>query len=152
LLLLVASYLFRLGVFCRGMRHANFSEVTWKVFAMPGAYTRLLAQIGQSGPVLLVTIPVALIVYFAWRRARYFGNTAPLMIAALFLFFGLGMPHYPGFGFQLMAVPFLFVFVAGIAADLLETRHHDLVAACVWGLLLANALWNLAKLTRVGRS
>ena len=119
---------------------------------MPGAYTRLLVQIGQSGPVLLVTIPVALIAYFAWRRTRYFGNTAPLMIAALFLVLGLGMPHYPGFGFQLMAVPFLFVFVAGIAADLLETRHHDLVAACVWGLLLANALWNLAELARVGRA
>jgi hypothetical protein len=151
-LLLLASYLFRLGVFWRGMRHAKFFEITWKVFAMPGAYTRLLAQIGQSGPVLLVTIPVALIAYFAWRRTRYFGNTAPLMIAALFLTLGLGMPHYPGFGFQLMAVPFLFVFVAGIGADLLETRHHDLVAACVWGLLLANALWNVAELARVGRS
>jgi hypothetical protein len=43
------------------------------------------------------------------------------------------------------------VFVAGIAADLLETRHHDLVQACVWGLVVANALWNLAELARVGR-
>jgi hypothetical protein len=73
------------------------------------------------------------------------------MIAALFLLFGLGTPHYPGFGFQLMAVPFLFVFVAGITADLLETRHRELVKACVWGLLLANAFWNLAELARVGR-
>jgi hypothetical protein len=50
-----------------------------------------------------------------------------------------------------MAAPFLFVFVAGIAADLLETRQRDLVKACVWGLLVANALWNLAELARVGR-
>jgi hypothetical protein len=50
-----------------------------------------------------------------------------------------------------MAVPFLFVFVAGIAADLLETRHRELAKACVWGLLLANAFWNLAELARVGR-
>jgi hypothetical protein len=151
-LLLLASYLFHVGVFWHGMRHARFLEITWKVFAMPAAYMRILAQIGQSGPALLVMIPVALIAYFAWRRPRYFGNTAPLLVAALFLILGLSMPHYPGFGFQLMAVPFLFVFVAGIAADLLETRYHDLVFACLWGLLLANALWNLAELARVGRS
>jgi hypothetical protein len=111
----------------------------------------MLAQIGQSGPALLLAIPATLITYFVWRRPRYFGNTAPLMIAALFLIFSLGTPYYPGFGFQLMAAPFLFVFVAGIAADLLETRHHDLVQACVWGLVVANALWNLAELARVGR-
>ena len=111
----------------------------------------MLREIGQSGPALLVAIPVALITYFAWRRPRYFGNTAPAMIALLFLLFSLGTPHYPGFGFQLMAVPFWFVFVAGVAADLLETRQRDLVRACVWGLLVANALWNLAELARVGR-
>jgi hypothetical protein len=43
------------------------------------------------------------------------------------------------------------VFVAGIAADLLETRRRELAMACIWGLLLANALWNLAELARVGR-
>jgi hypothetical protein len=150
-LLLLASYLFRPSVFWQGLRHASFSGITWQAFLMPAAYVRILSHILQSGPVLLVAIPVALISYFAWRRPRYFGNTAPLMIAALFLFLSLGTPHYPGFGFQLMAVPFLFVFVSGIAADLLETRHHDLVMACVWGLLLANALWNLTELARMGR-
>jgi len=150
-LLLLASYLFRPSVFWQGMRHARFFPITWQAFLVPANYVRILAQIGQSGPALLMVIPGALITYFAWRRPRYFGNTAPLMIAALFLLFSLGTPHYPGFGFQLIAVPFLFVFAAGIAADLLETRQRDLVTACVWGLLLANALWNLAELARVGR-
>jgi hypothetical protein len=150
-LLLLASYLFRPSVFWQGIGHARFFGITWQAFLMSGTYTRILAQIGQSGPVLLLAaLPVTLIVYFAWPRPRYFGNTAPLMIAALFLLISLGTPHYPGFGFQLIATPFLFVFVAGIAADLLETRQHDLVLACVWGLLLANALWNLAELARVG--
>jgi hypothetical protein len=149
--LLFASYLFRPGVFWQGMRHAEFFGITWQAFLMPAAYSRILAQIDQSGPALLVAIPAALIAYLVWRRPRYFGNTAPMMIAALFLLFSLGTPHYPGFGFQLIAVPFLFVSVAGIAADLLETRRRDLVMACVWGLLLANALWNLAELARVGR-
>lgn len=150
-LLLMASYLFRPDVFWQGMRHATFFGITWRAFLVPTTYTRILAQLGQSGPVLLVAIPVALITYFVWRRPRYFGNTAPLMMAALFLLFSLGTPHYPGFGFQLMAAPFWFVFIAGIAADLLETRHRELILASVWGLLTANALWNLAELARVGR-
>jgi hypothetical protein len=63
---------------------------------------------------------------------------------------GLGTPHYPGLGFQFMAVPFVFVFVAGIAADLLESRHRQVALAAVWGLLVANAAWNLWELARVG--
>jgi len=150
-LLLLASYLFRPVLFWHSIRHARFFGIAWQAFLVPATYLRILAQIGRSGPTLLVAIPVAFITYSIWRRPRYFGNTAPLMIAALLLFFSLGTPHYPGFGFQLMAVPFLFVFVAGIAADLLETRYRDLAMACVWGLLVANALWNLAELAHVGR-
>ncbi len=149
-LLLFASYLWHPGIAWQGIRHATFFAVTWQAFRMPATYARMLAQIGQSGPALLLAIPVALITYSVWRRPRYFGNTAPLMIAALFLLFSLGAPHYPGFGFQLVALPFWFVFVAGIAADLLETSQRDLVKACVWGLVLANALWNLTELARVG--
>jgi len=149
--LLFASYLFRPSVFWQGMRHARFLGITWQALVMPATYVKLLTQIGQSGPALLLAIPLGLVVYSAWRRPRYFGNTAPLLIAALFIACSLCTPHYPGFGFQLMATPFLFVFVAGIAADLLETPRRDLVTACVWGLLLANALWNLAELARVGR-
>ena len=150
-LLLLACYLFRPSLMWQGLRHASFSGITWPAFLLPGSYAGIVRQLGQSGPALLVAIPVALTAYSVWPRPRYFGNTAPLMIAGLLLLLSLGMPHYPGFGFQLMAVPFLFVFVAGIAADLLETGRRELVLAWVWGLLLANALWNLAELARVGR-
>jgi hypothetical protein len=150
-LLLFACYLFRPSLFWQGIRHARFFGITWPAFLMPATYVRILAQIGQSGPALLLAVPAALIVYFSWRRSRYFGNTAPLLIAVLFLLLSLGMPHYPGFGFHLIATPFWFVFIAAIAADLLETKKRDLVLACVWGLLLANALWNMAELARVGK-
>jgi hypothetical protein len=86
-----------------------------------------------------------------WKRARYFGNTAPLIVSLLFLTLGLGSPHYPGLGFRLVALPFLFVFVAGVAADLLETNYRSLVAASVGGLLMAYALWNLMALIPAGR-
>jgi len=150
LLLLFAAYFFRAHEFWQGLRHANWMEVTWRAFAMPGAYRELLAELGQGSPALVMAVPVTLLVYMLWPRARYFGNTAPLLVALLCLFLGLGAPHYQGLGFQLVALPFLFVFVAGICADLLETKQRPIVFACISGLLLAYAIWSLTELTRAG--
>lgn len=149
LLLIYASYFFRAGAFWQGMRHASFFGAWWKAYTMPQAYHQVLAQLGQSSPALVLALPVALITYCSWPRARYFSNMAPLLVAALFLSLALGMPHYPGLGFQFMTIPFLFVFVAGIAADLLETRHRQVALAAVWGLLVANGAWNVWELARV---
>ncbi len=41
---------------------------------------------------------------------------------------------------------FLFVFVAGVFADLMETRQSVLVTAAVFGLLSASALRNVLQL------
>jgi len=86
-----------------------------------------------------------------WKRARYFGNVAPLVIAALLMFLAMAAPSFPGEGFQLTALVFLFVFVAGVFADLLETRHGLLVMAALGGLLIASAAWNLMELSRAAR-
>ena len=145
-----AFYGFRAHAFWQGLLHASFLGVGWKAYTMPQAYRLVLAQLGQSSPALVLALPVALVTYFCWPRARYFGNTAPLLVAALSLGLALGTPHYPGLGFQFIALPFLYVFVAGIAADLLETRHRQVVMAAVWGLLVANATWSMWELARVG--
>lgn len=117
---------------------------------MGGAYRQLVAHLRDICPALALALPAGLIAFASWQRARYFGNTAPLLVATLFLIFGLATPHYQGFGFQLLAVPFLFVFVAGILADLLETRQRALVLGCICGLLGASALWNLVQLAQAG--
>ncbi|HEX3352697.1 MAG TPA: hypothetical protein VHS34_07730 [Terriglobales bacterium] len=150
-LILYTSYFFHAAELWRGLKHATFSGLTWRAFLMPLAYRQVLAQLGQSCPALVVAVPIALVAYLGWPRARYFGNNAPLLIAALFLTMAVAMPHYPGLGFQLIAVPFLFVFVAGIAADLIETRQRPVALAAVWALLVANAAWNLWELARAGR-
>jgi hypothetical protein len=150
LLLAYASYFFHAHDFWEGIRHASFFGISWKAYTMPEAYHQVAAQLGQSSPALVVALPVALITYFAWPRTRYFGNTAPLLVALLFLGLGLGAPHFPGLGFQFMAIPFLFVFVAGVAADLVETRYREIALASIWGLLAANAGWSLWELARTG--
>jgi hypothetical protein len=146
--LLYASYFFRLQAFWEGLRHAGFG-VSWQPFAMGRAYWYVWQQLMGASPALALAVPAALITYAVWPRVRYFGNTAPLLVAVGFLVLGMGTPHAPGFGFLLMAVPFVFVFVAGVCADLLETRQRSLVLACVWGLLAANALWSLLELAQV---
>jgi len=58
-------------------------------------------------------------------------------------------PHLAGAGFLLAAVPFVFLFVSGVLADLMETGHRLLVTACVLGMLAAYAMWSLLNLARV---
>ena len=148
LLFLFASYVFHGAVFWQGLRHADFLGWTWRAFLMPGAYGQVVSQLAQSSPALVAAVPAAIVTYIAWPRARYFGNTAPLLVAVIFLVLAIATPHYPGLGFNLIAVPFLFVFVAGIAADLLETPQRSLVLSCILGLLVANGVWNLWELAR----
>jgi hypothetical protein len=118
---------------------------------MWGAYRELVLHLAQISPVLLILFPATLLVYASWRRPRYFGNTAPLLVVGLCLPLAVLTPHYPGFGFVLVAVPFMLVFIAGVAADLLETKYRNLAWACVWGLLMGVAIWNLSSVVRAGR-
>jgi hypothetical protein len=149
--LLGSSYFFRLRDIWNNLAVASFFPVSWNAFTMPRAYHQVLAQLGQSNPALVLALPAALITYACWPRTRYFCNTAPLLVAILFLVLALGTPHFPGLGFQLFALPFLFVFIAGISADLLETRYRQLPQAGIWGLLAANAIWHVWEIARVGR-
>jgi hypothetical protein len=149
LLVIASSYFFRLRLFWQGLRHAHFFPITGSAFQMPGAYWHFAEQMVQGCPALLVALPVALAVFACWHRTQYFGNFAPLLVAALFVTMGVGMPHYPGMGFRLITLPFLFLFIAGIGADVLETRQRPWVLPAIAGLLASYALWSLMELGRV---
>lgn len=150
-LLLFSSFAFRPAEMWRSLAHARFFALEWSAFAMPGAYRQAGENLGQICPALLMAFPAALAAYIVWPRTRYFGNSAPLLVAVAFLLFAVGSPHYPGLGFTLVAVPFLFVFISGVLADLLETRQRLLVMAGLWGLLGASAFWNLMQLATLPR-
>ena len=149
--ILFAAYFFQPSAFWQALHHAAWLGITWQTFGMAGAYREMVLQLGQNCPALLLALPVALVVYAIWSRTRYFGNSAPLLIAILCLVLGFVTPHYQGLGFQLVALPFLFVFVAGISADLFESKQRSLAMACVVGLLAAYAVWSVSELARVAR-
>ena len=83
LLLMFASYFFHPLLFWRGMMHAGWLQFEPRALAMPFSYPQGLREIFLGSPPLLLALPVALAAYLAWKRARYFGNTAPLAIALL---------------------------------------------------------------------
>ena len=151
MLILFASYFFHPVLFWQGLTHARWLQFDPRALSMPFSYGQGLYWMFSGNPPLMLALPAALIAYFGWKRVRYFGNTAPLGIALLLFVLTLAAPQFPGQGFGLTALVFLFIFVAGVFADLLETRHGLLVMAGLCGLLIASAVWNLLQLARLGR-
>ena len=151
LLVFLSFYFFHLHAFAASMRCADFWDLDWHGLAMLGAYKSIGAEIGRACPALALLAPVALATYAVWPRTRYFGNTAPLVVGALFVALALAHPNAVQGGFLLATVPFLFIFVAGVLADLMQTRYSRPVAACVVALLAVYILRSLIALAHVPR-
>jgi hypothetical protein len=148
-LLLFATYFFRPQEFREGLRQAEFWGATWRGFTFLSVYKQTLIEIVRSSPALVLGLPVTLFTYAVWRRTRYFGNTAPLLVAVLFVIFAMAHPHSAGSGFLLAAIPFVFLFVAGVLADLLETSYRPLVLACTLAMLIFYVARTLLALAEV---
>lgn len=151
LLILFAAYFFHPTLLWGGLEHARWWEFDPAALAAAVSHRRIARVMLGGSPALSLALPVAVVAYAAWGRARYFGNTAPLLIAAMLMVLAMGDPLFPGQGYELAGLVFVVVFVAGVFADLLETRHRAVVAAAVSGLLIAAAVWNVLQLVRLGR-
>ncbi len=92
-------------------------------------------------PTLLAMLMLCLI-YATSRRSRFFGNTVPLVMAALLLVL---LPTGTQAQAWFWAVPFALTFLGGIWADLLESRQRKiflgLAMALVAAQTLVTALW-----------
>jgi hypothetical protein len=89
-----------------------------------------------DGYVLVAFFIVALTAYGSWPRARYFGNTAPLLTALATVLLFLLVPALHIWSASL-GLSFIYVFVGGVAADVLETGLRRATAiVLVAGFLL----------------
>jgi len=148
--ILLASYGFSPSSFVEQMKHARFWPEAAEALGLSFVYVSLAQRIVRTSPALLAFLPMTVITYIAWPRARYFGNTAPLLVAMLLFFLSLMTPHQPGTAMQLAAMPVLFVFISGVLADLAETRYRQLVLGLAAGLLGAHVIWSISGLLRLG--
>jgi hypothetical protein len=151
IVLFLCLYSFHLHAFSESMQHALFWGETWRGFVVLGVYKQVALQIGRACPALALALPFALVTYTVWSRTRYFGNTAPLLVAVVFVLLAMANPHLGGAGFLLAAIPFLFLFVSGALADLLETTYRPVILACVIALLLTYVARTLLALAQVPR-
>ena len=148
-LILLASYRFSFREFAVSFARAQLLPFVGSALAMKVTYRLLGTTLLRSGPAVLFLLFVSVVTYIVWSRTRYFGTTAPLIVWLILLIMAAAGPHAPGLGFGLLAVPFMFVFIAGLFADLLETPSRDLVRACVVGIIAAHALWSVIALSRL---
>jgi hypothetical protein len=85
---------------------------------------------------ILTAAAFALVMYVANRPCRYFGNTAPLlMVLALVPLYTTQTVTSPWF----WALPFLFTFVGGVFADVLESRQRKVILALIIAITLTQA-------------
>ncbi len=100
-----------------------------------------------NGPIV-VAAGVAAVLYLGVRRCRYFGNTAPLLMAAvLFPVVVTQVVALP----WLWALPFLFTFLGGVFADALETKYRKMFLALTGMVLVTQALICLTVLPGIAR-
>lgn len=149
--MLFAMYFFHPHAFAESMRHAEFWGATWRGFTFLSVYKQVLVQIARACPAMALALPVTLVTYAVWPRTRYFGNTAPLLVAVLFVLLAIAHPHVAGAGFLLASIPFLFIFVSGVLADLMETSYRPLILGCVGALLVTYIARTLMALAQVPR-
>jgi Dolichyl-phosphate-mannose-protein mannosyltransferase len=139
LVLLWALYSFRPSAFGAALRDADWfgisaADPSWH--AASSLFTNFFLQNG-IGLVLLLAVTVA--TFAAWKRARFFGTAAPLIVGALLVASATCM-HFSGFIFLLVGLPFLILFMAGVSTDLLEGRYALAANTVVGGVLIASAM------------
>jgi hypothetical protein len=103
-------------------------------FSVEGVRRFVMAP-GEAG--IVVAVVVAVVIYCASRRSRYFGNTAPLLMAAgLAFLMTTQVVSAPWF----WALPFVFTFVGGVFADALETKQRKMFLLLTGGVVVTQAV------------
>ncbi|HEY1938084.1 MAG TPA: glycosyltransferase family 39 protein [Candidatus Angelobacter sp.] len=100
-----------------------------------------------DGYVLVFLFIAALTAYGSWPRARYFGNTAPLLTGLLAVLLFSLVPAIRIWDATL-GLSFVFIFIGGLAADFLETRFRHPVALILLACFLLRSVLTLLALAQ----
>jgi hypothetical protein len=130
----------------RGLRNAH-----WLGLAAPTgvAIVPLASFWMNASAATAVAFVVAVATFAAWRRPRFFGTLAPLIIALLLTAMGLLLPQSGGAANFFYALPFYMLFSAGVFADLVESRMPDAPIALIFVLVIGQAVYSIVGLMRV---
>ena len=136
LVLLWALYSFRPVTFGQALAHADWLAIPSRTFSWSAIAPLLGTFFLQNGIGLVLLLLVTLVTFVVWKRSRSFGTAAPLLTGALLVALALRL-HFAGFTFLFVALPFLILFMAGVSADLLQSRYALLANAVIVGVRCA---------------
>lgn len=98
-----------------------------------------------DGYVLVFLFIAALTAYGNWPRARYFGNTAPLLTSLIAVLLFSMVPAIRIWDATL-GLSFVFIFIGGLGADFLETRFRRPIALTLVACFLLRAVLTVMAL------
>src|SRR5271170_7370263 len=136
LLLLFASYAFRPDAFSYVFRSGAA-----RMWLSLGPAKGFFSSLPNAG--ITLAAGIALLLFLAVKRSRYFGNFAALLVAVpLLLVVTTGVQTQP----WLWALPFLLTFIGGVFADALETKQRRIFLVATCGILLMQVVLCLVAL------
>ena len=100
----------------------------------------------EDGYIITGFLIAALVVYASWPRARYFGNTAPLLTAFVAVLVFALIPSIHVWETTL-GLSFIFVFIGGVASDLLETPSGQATGAIFFAGILLRFILSIRTLS-----
>jgi len=133
---LLASYAFSLDALSYIFQSAD--AFMW--FSWNGA-RHMLAEMPNA--CITIAALTALALYLLHRSSRYFGNTTPLLIACLLLSIETTDVRSEPW---IWALPFVFTFIGGAFADVLESRHRRMFLRLTAAIVLVQAAASIASL------
>ena len=139
LLLLWAVYGFRPAVLATALRNADWLEISGDDPSWRGVSSLFAGFFLQNGIGLVLLLAVTLGTFAAWKRARFFGTAAPLIVGLMLVALA-ARSQFVGLTFLLAGLPFLMLFMAGVSTDLLEGRYALAANTVIGGVLVANAM------------
>jgi hypothetical protein len=152
LVFLCGAYLFRIPEMVHG-----FSAAQWFPFSPAAVTSPLVYRVAgaffanRNNLAPLVLSVLALLVFLTWRRTRFFGNTAPLLVGVLLTALGIVMPGH-GLLLFFTAMPFLMVFASGVITDVLESDRITIALGIVMGVLVLQAITGIMGLALLSRT
>ncbi|MEO6829842.1 MAG: hypothetical protein ABI164_08510, partial [Acidobacteriaceae bacterium] len=133
---LLASYAFNLDALSYVFQSADaFLWVAWS-----GA-RHMFSALPNAG--ITIAALSALALYLLNRRSRYFGNSTPLIVAAILLSLETTGVHAEPW---IWALPFVLTFIGGVFSDLLESRHRRMFLWLSSSILVAQAILSVLSL------
>lgn len=110
------------------------------------ATRQMFANVASAA--ITIAAAAAFFLYITHRRCRYFGNTTPLLVAALFFSLETTSVHSEPW---LWALPFLLTFIGGVFADMLESRRRRSFLWITGAILATQAALCLVSLPLIAR-